>query len=75
MGYKDTLHFGSGSKGSTARFAIRQSRTEIASSHLKAGKFLDYSANSNINGLCTLCHDPHGISPTLKEKMPYAVPL
>lgn len=75
MGYKDTRHFGPGNKGSTARFASRQNRTEIASSHLKAGRFLNYSAHSSVNGLCTPCHDPHGVSPTLKEKMPYAVPL
>jgi hypothetical protein len=75
MGYKDTLRFGPGSKGSTGRFANRQSRTEIASSHLKAGRYLNYSAHAQINGLCTPCHDPHGVSRTLGAKMPYAVPL
>src|SRR6185369_16104656 len=75
MGYKDTLRFGPGSKGSTGRFANRESRTEIASSHLKAGKFLNYSVHGRINGLCTPCHDPHGVSRTLGARMPYAVPL
>ena len=28
-----------------------------------------------INGLCTPCHDPHGISPTLGEDQRYAVPM
>jgi hypothetical protein len=28
-----------------------------------------------INGLCTPCHDPHGVSPTLGEEQRYAVPL
>jgi hypothetical protein len=28
-----------------------------------------------INGLCTPCHDPHGVSPTLGEDQRYAVPL
>ena len=75
MGYKDTLRFGPGTKGSTARFAGRQTRTSIAGSHLKAGKFLNYSAHGQIGGLCTPCHDPHGVSPALGDAMPYALPL
>ncbi|GAM11251.1 hypothetical protein OR1_03562 [Geobacter sp. OR-1] len=38
IGYKDTAHFGTGVKGSTSRYANRQSRTEIVSSHLKGGE-------------------------------------
>ena len=75
IGYKDTLRFGTGNKGSTARYNDRQSRSVIVSSHLKAGKFLSYSAHGQISGLCTPCHDPHGVSRTLDEKMVYAVPL
>ena len=75
IGYKDTLRFGPGLKGSTSRFSDRQSRTTIASSHLKAGKFLNHSSQGDIRGLCTPCHDPHGVSPTLGDKMAYGVPL
>jgi hypothetical protein len=75
MGYKDTHRFGPGIKGSTSRYASRQGRSGIISSHLKAGAFLRYSAAEAINGLCTPCHDPHGISRTLGEKRAYAVPL
>lgn len=75
MGYKDTHRFGSGVKGSTARYPNRKTRTEVASSHLKSGKFLNYSAQGKIHGLCTPCHDPHGISVTLGDRMPYALPL
>ncbi len=75
MGYKDSPHFGSGGKGSTLRYTNRESRTDIVSSHLKAGTFLNYSAEGRINGLCTPCHDPHGVSTTLGDKMRYAVPL
>ncbi|MBT0664808.1 hypothetical protein KI809_10900 [Geobacter pelophilus] len=75
IGYKDTSHFGTGVKGSTSRYTNRQSRTEIISSHLKAGKFLSYSTQGRINGLCTPCHDPHGVSPILGARMAYAVPL
>jgi hypothetical protein len=75
IGYKDTLHFGSGTKGSTARFANRQTRTGVVSSHLKPGKALSHPALEEIAGLCTPCHDPHGVSPTFGEDMPYALPL
>jgi hypothetical protein len=75
MGYKDTLRFGPGMKGSAARHTNRPSRSAIASSHLKAGKFLNYTAQGQIGGLCTPCHDPHGVSPTLGSSMQYAVPL
>jgi hypothetical protein len=75
MGYKDSPHFGPGNKGSTARYTNRESRTDVVSSHLKAGSFLNYSAEGRINGLCTPCHDPHGVSRTLGDKMRYAVPL
>jgi hypothetical protein len=75
IGYKDTLHFGPGVKGSTNRFAGRQPRTAIAGSHLKTGKLLNYSAHGAIRGLCTPCHDPHGVSPSLGKDMPYALPL
>lgn len=75
MGYKDTMRFGPGTKGSTARYVNRQGHKSIASSHLKAGKFLNYTAQGEINGLCTPCHDPHGVSPTLGERMSYSVPL
>lgn len=75
IGYKDTSRFGPGEKGSTARFTSRRKRTDIASSHLKAGKMLNFSTSERLYGLCTPCHDPHGISPTLGETMSYAVPL
>lgn len=75
MGYKDSMRFSSGAKGSALRYESRQSRSEIASSHLKAGLFLNYSAQGKIYGLCTPCHDPHGISKTLGANMQYAVPL
>jgi hypothetical protein len=75
MGYKDTHRFGPGVKGSTSRHASRQGRSEIVSSHLKSGSFLRYSATTAINGLCTPCHDPHGVSRSLGRLMPYAVPL
>lgn len=75
MGYKDSPRFGPGGKGSSSRYANRKSHTDIVSSHFKAGRFLNYSTEGSINGLCTPCHDPHGVSKTLGEKAVYAVPL
>ncbi len=31
--------------------------------------------SSQVNGLCTPCHDPHGVSRTLGDNQQYAVPL
>ena len=60
MGYKDTLRFDKGKKDPTSRFAQRKSHTEILSSHLKAGRFLNYSATGQINGLCSSVTTPMG---------------
>lgn len=75
MGYKDSHRFGRGLKGSTSRYSKRLGRSDIVSSHLKADIFLRYSTAESINGLCTPCHDPHGVSRSMGEKMAYAVPL
>jgi len=75
LGYKDTHRFNSGVKGSTIRYSNRQSSTEIISSHLRTGKFLNYTSQGQINGICTPCHDPHGVSRSLGDAMPYALPL
>jgi len=75
MGYKDSAGFGDGIKGSSGRLGGRQGKGEISSSHLKAGTPLQHPSAKQINGLCTPCHDPHGVSRTLGSKMGYAVPL
>jgi predicted CxxxxCH...CXXCH cytochrome family protein len=83
IGYKDTSYFGPGTKGSTARYSYRSSEP-ILGGHLNASmelKGIDGvedtgdEAQGTINGLCTPCHDPHGVSPTLGDNQGYAVPL
>lgn len=83
FGYKDTSKFGDGTKGSTARYSYRASRS-IIGGHLNASSDLvgldgtpgtGDEAQGTINGLCTPCHDPHGVSPTLGENQAYAIPL
>lgn len=75
MGYKDTAGFADGIKGSSGKFGSKQGRGEIASSHLKSGTPLQHPPAGQINGLCTPCHDPHGVSRSLGENIGYAVPL
>jgi hypothetical protein len=46
--------------------------------HFKTKTFLNRSTltQNRINGLCTPCHDPHGVTPTLDTtKRVYAVPM
>ncbi|MSM39654.1 MAG: CxxxxCH/CxxCH domain-containing protein [Geobacter sp.] len=77
MGYGDTERFGQGMKGSIARFTYRDTKKTIVGGHLKASSMLNYTtaAQDRIGGLCTPCHDPHGVSPTLGGNRSYAVPL
>ncbi len=74
IGYKDSPRFGPGTNASTARFPYRSGRT-VLGGHLNASSDLDNPAENQINGLCTPCHDPHGVSPTLGENQQYAVPI
>lgn len=43
--------------------------------HYNVSADLLNSAEGEIGGLCTPCHDPHGVSPSLGADMEYAVPL
>jgi predicted CxxxxCH...CXXCH cytochrome family protein len=47
----------------------------IKGGHFKASSPLKKGAMEPINGLCTPCHDPHGVSPTLGGLKDFAVPL
>lgn len=74
-GYKDTPSFGLGTKGSATRFTFKGNGRPIVGGHLKASSSLATPAMGTINGLCTPCHDPHGITPSLGADQQYAVPL
>lgn len=84
MGYRDSSRFGNGDRGATKRFSYR--KTAIAGGHFRASdKNTDpeiaalglqpVPAMGTINGLCTPCHDPHGVSASLGDKKEYAVPM
>lgn len=79
-GYMDTPRFGAGTKGLNSRTAYKKAVTDSDTNmggHLRRSSTeLDHAPEGSINGLCTSCHDPHGISPTLgSSDQPYAVPL
>ncbi len=73
-GYNDTAYFGSGTFGSNTRYAYKAGLTNKGG-HFGASSALGTSAAKPINGLCTPCHDPHGVSPGLAANQQYAVPL
>ncbi|MEW6217923.1 MAG: hypothetical protein AB1634_00125 [Thermodesulfobacteriota bacterium] len=82
MGYKDGLRFGTSYSGTKQRFPFRGGRTNqgghmMASSSLKGlnGTSEGDEAAHQIGGLCTPCHDPHGVSLTLGMNQGYGVPL
>ncbi len=73
-GYRDGSRFGTGTRGVTDRFAYRASR-EVIGGHLKPSVPVVGTPTESISGLCTPCHDPHGVTPTLGSNQPYALPL
>jgi hypothetical protein len=85
LGYRDSIRFGDGDRGLTDRFPyklntiagghLRSSHTNPASPNFDDTGASDINAAAPINGLCTPCHDPHGVSPAMGENMPYALPL
>ena len=74
MGYRDTPYFGPGTAHPQQRFSYKLSNA-IKGGHLGASSALSSAPTHTINGLCSPCHDPHGVSPTLGANMQYGVPL
>jgi predicted CxxxxCH...CXXCH cytochrome family protein len=75
-GYMDSDRFGPGDAGYMQRAAYKT--MSIKGGHFRASAFLNRTtaAQSKIKGLCTPCHDPHGVSPSLgKNDQAYAVPM
>ena len=74
MGYWDTAYFGPGTSASQERYPFKKQSTS-SSGHFGASSALSTSPSGAINGLCTPCHDPHGVSTTLGANQQYGVPL
>lgn len=74
LGYWDAPMYGSYStSGSEKRYGYK--KTVMKSGHFGTALPLSSSPASAIGGLCTPCHDPHGVSPTLGANQKNAVPL
>ena len=56
---------GVNSSGPQQRYAYKASAWHLYGGHLGASSPLNTTPNYTIGGLCTPCHDPHGVSPTL----------
>ncbi len=74
MGYWDSAYFGNNVFGNQLRYPYKGVPGNMGG-HLGASKSLNASAAHQIGGLCTPCHDPHGVSPTMGTNMKYGVPL
>ncbi len=74
IGYYDSERMGEGITGAKNRFEYRNSLT-VKGGHLKASSPLNNSPDKQIEGLCSNCHDPHGVSKSFGDDRIYAVPL
>ncbi|MRR52297.1 MAG: CxxxxCH/CxxCH domain-containing protein, partial [Rhodocyclaceae bacterium] len=72
-GYRDTDKFGQGKAGYMKRTPFKE--RAIVGGHFKRSSALTNAAMGTIDGLCTPCHDPHGVSQSLGSDQAYAVPL
>ena len=71
-GYYDSPYFASGGSGSQVRYPYKN-QTDFKGGHFGASSPLDETPDHSIGGLCTPCHDPHGVSPNINQE--YAIPL
>lgn len=84
--YRDNPRF-SGSYSGASQFSSYRAGKRTLGGHFKASHKNPESPNydtsgasevtvmGTIDGLCTPCHDPHGVSPALGNKKPYALPI
>lgn len=75
MGYDDTPYFGAGTNGAQQRYPYKASAGQNKGGHFGASASMATPVNGTIGGLCTPCHDPHGVSTTLGANQQYAVPI
>ena len=73
LGYLDTPSFGPGQFGYQMRNPYKINVS--FGGHFGATSSLSSTPSHAIGGLCTPCHDPHGVSQTLGSNKQYGVPL
>ncbi|SNB46002.1 CxxxxCH/CxxCH domain-containing protein [Geobacter sp. DSM 9736] len=75
-GYRDGYRFGDRNSDPYKLGMPLKTAKPIMGGHFKATNGgLKKPVMGAIEGLCTPCHDPHGVSPTLEGLQSYAVPL
>ena len=74
LGFYDTGRFTDGLSGHELRYPYK-ARPGKRGHFNNASSSLLTSPSRQIGGLCTPCHDPHGVSSTLGQNQAYAVPL
>lgn len=74
MGYMDSAFFGNSVFGNQLRYPYKGAVPNMGG-HFGASSALSSTPAHQIGGLCTPCHDPHGVSPTFSANKIYAVPL
>jgi len=77
VGFQTSTYFGgatnyTGVQQRTA-YAYKQGRGFNKGGHFGASSAINSTPTNTIKALCTPCHDPHGVSPTLNQA--YSVPL
>lgn len=72
LGYMDTPSFGPGTFPNSTRYPYKV--TTHRGGHFGASSALGTGAAHPINGLCTPCHDPHGVNPAAANRN-YMVPM
>lgn len=80
IGYFDTPNFGTAGANfiQTMTFAYKAGKSVNQGGHFGASSALLTTTTKQIGGLCTPCHDPHGVSPSIGaagSNRQYAVPL
>ena len=75
LGYWDAPKYKDYStSGAEQRYPFKK-KNPVMGGHYGASSPLSSNPMASIDGLCTPCHDPHGVSPTLGADQQYAVPL
>ena len=74
MSYWDSAYFGNNSFSNHTRYPYKSIIGNMGG-HFGASSTLTSPALHGIGGLCTPCHDPHGVSPVLGTNKQYGVPL
>lgn len=75
LGYADSFGYGRYSTSGMEQRNGFKKLNPMVGGHFGASSPLAGNPSSSIGGLCTPCHDPHGVSPTLGANQKYAVPL